>query len=343
MHDLIQNRQNDSHPEVTPEQKIRGYALSLFQLILLVVGGYVGWMSVTPYVAELAGLFFIPLDQINYDCTIPVLEKTLHFDGNLVCRSIGISIGLLAALISGGILEVILRHCKLIPKPIPRARDEIVEPLPEDFPQLELDDPFTVFADESDHKGNDFVEDIKNNPIDSLRKIKKFFIHTCLKQKGVDVQIHCNNAFFYQALRQKMPVSVKMDVEISNSQNGETILQKVESFSIPQITIESNGTVCWRLGKNGGCITMRCITEGERLSLTFRPGAVAHVAWIIIIAGVTLSILFMNVIVSLIAAIILFVILAQSANEFVFFQRIVMRHLKKIEAMYADYAKKEKR
>ena len=30
MHDLIQNRQNDSHPEVTPEQKIRGYALSLF-------------------------------------------------------------------------------------------------------------------------------------------------------------------------------------------------------------------------------------------------------------------------------------------------------------------------
>ena len=51
----------------------------------------------------------------------------------------------------------------------------------------------------------------------------------------------------------------------------------------------------------------------------------------------------MNVIVSLIAAIILFVILTQSANEFEFFQRIVMRHLKKIEAMYADYAKKEKR
>lgn len=344
MYDPIQYRQYDPHPEVTPDQKFIGRILSLFQFALLAVGGYVGWKSATPHIAKLAEFFGIPLGQINYDFTIPVLEKTLHINGDFVCRGVGISAGLLVALISGGILEVILRHCKLIPNPIPRGRDEIVEPLPEDFPQIEPDDPLALY--EADANTDDAfaatLEAIKKNPKEFFNKIKFYFIHTCLLREGFEVRIRCRNAFLYQALRQKMPVSTNMNTEISNIKSGKTIIREVKVFSSPQITIESNGTVSWVQPPNTGQWLMRCRSEDDQLSLTFRPQMVVCVIWSIIVAGIGLTVFSGSVIIVLIAAVLLSVVLIIASKEQEKMQTFVTLHLKKIEAAYADYAKKEK-
>ena len=129
--------QRNRYPEVSPEQRAVARSLRWFDLIFLTLFPvWLGWTIGMSNLPAPAALYGIELDKLNCEQFIPVLNRTIHLEGIWLCGVAGAFLGLLAGGTICSIIQKILKLKKLLPKPITRARDEII---PEDW-SLELQD-----------------------------------------------------------------------------------------------------------------------------------------------------------------------------------------------------------
>lgn len=325
------------HPEVTAEQKLMAWLNSLAGFVLPVLGGWLGWRYGVEYLKPLVERWGWDLNEVPFDQIIPLL-KLSHLDVDLICRLAGLFLGGVTALIVCGMLDLFLQLGKMLPAPIPRARDEVVD---EDW-ALELQPDQGLPPEPSEPEVPPEVEAVLKNADGGselkahLLEWRNLTLRYLWRREGFAVTIHCRNSFLFRSLRRKhAPQKMTLRLGWKNSRSSIRDINVIEGV---RVHIAENRHALWSTASNDIVPwQMTCQTDGDKLTLSFRlhPGFLI-VFWGVAVLGLILPIILLAPALWLVPAILLAVLLGALQKEPEEAQRVFTRRLRKIESAYAQ-------
>ncbi len=252
----------------------------------------------------------------------------------------GMSLGAIVGLVMGVALEMILKHAKMLPAPIPRACDEIIDddwvlelqPEQEDAVVVEAPPEIeTVFKDMATKQQWSSPVNLKAK----LVEIRDFILRYLWRREGFEVTIHCRNSFLYRSLRRKF-VPEKLVYRVERKED-KTFIDEIEVVDYAEVYIVENGYATWMTAENN--LTpwqMSCKTNGDELTLSFRlhKGLVIMI-WVIAVIGFIVPLLLLTPALWIVPIFLLAILINGCLlKEIQKAQRVFTKRLRKIEAAY---------
>lgn len=281
---------NDRHPEVAPRQREMARFNSLLGIVLSFLGAWYGWERGTEYLKPLAERWNLPLEKVDFVQTVPYLEIPIHVNDVLLFRLTGVILGVLAVSVIGTVVELCLKRAGMLPAPIPRAIDEMIDDdWTLEFQPESEEPPQSLVAEERAPERGAVVREIPiehetGAPANIRAKVAEFrdFMSRYLwRREGFDVTIHCRNSFLFRSLRRKyVPEKALYRIE---RKEDETFVHDLEVVDYAEARVVENGYTVWMTSPGG--ITpwqMACETEGDTLTLSFR----LHKGFVVVFWGI---------------------------------------------------------